>query len=154
MEFSRSVSILWRRWYFFLPALLLALVVTAGVFISVKPTYSAETVLLLVPPNAQTNTTGKSSPFDSYGLNTVAAIVASAESSQSAESRLKADGVAGAYTVVPDPTGDTPEIQVTATAASPVLAKNWDAMISSDVVRYVRTFQRSSGASPATFVRT
>jgi hypothetical protein len=154
------MHILWRRRLFFFPAVALALIVTAGVYLSVKPTYSAETILLLVPPSAASSSSSTTSgvvtsPYDSYGsLNTVASIVSSAESSQVAVARLARQGVGDTYTVTPDPTGDTPEILATATAASPVVAMQWDAIIAKDVVGYVHNFQKSSGASASTFVQT
>jgi len=158
MEFSRSMSILWRRWYLFVPALLLALLITAGVFVSVKPTYSAETVLLLEAPNPPALAVKGVvlSPYDNYGgLNTVAAIVSSAESSQARAAILGTEGVpATAYTVTPDPSGNTPELQVTATSTSPVVALQWDRIVAKDVRAYMHQFQLNSNATPSTFVTT
>ena len=63
------MSVLRRRWYIFVPALVLALVITGGVFVSVEPTYSAETILLLVPdripPFRHKGRASVTSPFDS-----------------------------------------------------------------------------------------
>ena len=151
------MSILRRRWLFFLPALLLALVITGGVFLSVKPTYSAETILLLVPPptSALTAKGAVASPYNGYGnLNIVAAIVAEAESSQVANARLLASGVPKTgYTVTPDPTGNTPELLVTATSVVPKTAMSWDKIVAQDVRSYVQGFQQQSGTTPSTFVQ-
>ena len=151
------MTVLWRRRLIFLPALLLALVITGGVFVSVKPTYSAETILLLVPPHLSVGSKLPPSPFQGYdNLNTVAAIVSSAESSQARAALLKDKFQIPdtGYTVTPDPTGDTPEIIVTATSDVPATAMSWDRFVAADVVSYVYNFQASSSssASPSTFV--
>jgi capsular polysaccharide biosynthesis protein len=151
VEFSRSISILWRRWYIFAPALLLALVITAGVFLSVKPTYSAETTITLVPPPASALATKGVTPsnYNSYdNSNTVAAIIATAETSQLAAQKFQKQGVPNtAYTIVEDPTGNTPSLLVTATSTTPGLAMSWDKTLGNDVVTYIQKSQAKSSLS-------
>ena len=151
MEFSRSISILWRRWYLFAPALLLALVITAGVFVSVKPTYSALTTITLVPPPASALGAKGVTPsnYNSYGnSNTVAAIIATAETSQLAAQKYLKQGVPNsAFTIAQDPTGNTPSLLVTATSTSPGLAMSWDKTLGNDVVTYIQKSQAKSSRS-------
>ena len=157
------MSVLWRRKLFFLPALVLALVITGGLFESVKPTYSAvSTVLLTNPTNPPSNSAPadkgiKFSPFYLYNdLNTVAAIVSDAESSPSAQQEfLKKDDVPKTgYTVTPDPTGDSPELIITTTSVVPGQAMTWNQKVTADVQNFVTNFQNASHTSPATFVQT
>ena len=96
------------------------------------------------------------SPYTNYGnLNTVAAIISSAESSQAAIGRITAKGVSkDGYTVTQDPTGNTPELFVTATSAVPATAMTWDRIVTRDVTKYIYGFQNGSNATPSTFVTT
>jgi hypothetical protein len=58
------------------------------------------------------------------------------------------------YTVAPDPTGNTPELIITATSVVPATAIAWDNAVVKDVRSYMQNFQNSSGASSSTFVKT
>jgi hypothetical protein len=156
---SRGVTVrewllLRRRWYIIAPIPLLVALV-AGIVVSMVPsTYSAETIMLVVPPQAATSHAQHVSQFDSYSLMTVAAIISDAESSRAAAHHLQGEGVSqGTYTVRPDPTGDTPELIVIARASSAAMALHYDAVVAHDVVSYVYNVQKGSGASPSTFVK-
>jgi len=153
MDFWQSLALLGRHWFFFGVGLLLAIVVTAGVFEAVKPQYQATTDLLLVPPSISTTNLTNVSPYDAYGnLNTVASIVSDAESSQGAANRLDREGVNGTYTVGTDPTGAVPELILSVTASSPQAALAQDAILTTDAITSLRQAQQLPGADSRTFV--
>jgi hypothetical protein len=153
MDFWQSLALLGRHWRFFGVGLVLAVVLTAGVYESVKPQYQATTELLLLPPNISTVNLRNVSPYDAYGnLNTVAAIVSDAESSQGAANRLEQEGVTGTYTVGTDPTGAVPELILAVTASSAQAALQQDAVLTTDAITSLRQAQQLSGADSRTFV--
>jgi hypothetical protein len=157
MEFSASVALLLRRKYFFAAAAVLALFITVGVAIAVKPVYQAQTELLLLPPKVPTGTgqTVGNNPWNNFGsLDTVAAIIGDVEGSDSAKKRLKAEGVTGSYTVTPDPSGNVPVLTATASSSSPVDALRQDRTLSNDVMSYVHNAQVKSGGLAQTFITT
>lgn len=156
MDFWASASLLFRRWKFFLPALILALAITGGAYVAVKPAYQAQTTILLVPPKSTFGSQNAVvSPLNNYGsLNTVAAIISEAQTSQAATARLKAKGVASGYTVTPDPTGAVPELIITSSATTPAAALSQDAILTQDTLSYITSIQLSSGAPTRTFVTT
>jgi len=153
MDFWQSLVLLARHWLFFGVTLLLAIVVTAGVYEAVKPQYQATTDLLLVPPSISTTNLKNVSPYDAYGnLNTVASIVSDAESSQGAANRLFKEGLSGTYTVGTDPTGAVPELILVVTASTPAAALEQDAILTTDAIIDLQHAQQLSGADPLTFV--
>jgi capsular polysaccharide biosynthesis protein len=151
MDIWQSLVLLGRRWVFLSVALLLAVVVTAGVFHEVKPQYQATSALLLVPPTAPSTKTAGNFVNDYGSLDTVASIVSDWESSQEFAAQLKATGIDN-YTVSTDPTGSVPELLVTATASSPAEALAQNRTLSQDAVNYL--FQMQLGASPNSLIST
>ena len=149
MDFLQSLALLGRRWVFFVAALLLAAIVTAGIFYTVKPQYQAPSDLLVVPPAIPTTQTAGNFVNDYGNLNTVASIVSYRENSQQVATQLKAIGIDN-YAVTTDPTGAVPELIVTVTASSPLLAFSQDKWLTQDVGSYLLHMQ--SGANPDTFV--
>ena len=151
MDFWQSLALLGRRWVFFSAALLLALVVTAGIYHTVKPQYQAVSELLLVPPAIPSTQTFSNSINDYGNLNTVASIVSYRENSQQVATQLKAIGIDN-YTVGTDPTGAVPELIVTVTTSVPSEALSQNKTLTGDVIRYLSTMQ--VGAAPGTFIST
>ncbi|MGA3217168.1 MAG: hypothetical protein ABSD97_15930 [Acidimicrobiales bacterium] len=151
MDFWQSLALLGRRWVFLSIALLLALVITAGVYETVKPQYQGTSELLLVPPAISSNQTFGNSINDYGNLNTVASIVSYREDSQQVADQFKAIGIDN-YTVGTDPTGAVPELIITATANSPSLALAENRTLTRDVIDYLSQVQ--SGAKPGTLIST
>jgi hypothetical protein len=151
MDFWQSLALLGRRWAFFGFALLLAAVVTGGVFHAVKPQYQATSELLLVPPpTSSTKITGNF--INDYGnLNTVASIVSYRENSQQVATQLKAIGIDN-YTVSTDPTGAVPELIITVTASDPPLVLSQNRTLTKEVANVLLAMQ--AGASPDTLITT
>lgn len=140
MEFSTSMSIIHRRWRFFVPAILLALAMTGGVAIAVKTTYQASTTLLLMTPsvNPAATATTRVNPWSAYGLTELSQIWAAGESSDAAKARLKDEGVTDVYTVTTDPAGVLPEIIATTSDHIPSVALSQDAILTRDLEGYMR----------------
>jgi hypothetical protein len=151
MDFWQSLALLGKRWVFFGAALLLAVVVTAGVYHSVKPQYQATSELLLVPPTTSSTKTASNFVNDYGNLNTVASIVSYRENSQQVASQLKAIGIDN-YTVSTDPTGAVPELIITVTAGTPSLVLSQNRTLTGEVVNVLLDMQ--AGAGPNTLITT
>jgi len=143
VEFSTSMSMIRRRWYFSVPAIVLALLVTVGVAIAVKPKYLASTTLLLMTPSASPPQSAQTrvNPWAVYGLTPLSQIWAAGESSDAAKLRLQHEGITDSYTVTTDPAGVLPEIITTTSDKSPAVALAQDATLTRDVENYVRRAQ-------------
>ena len=159
MDFWTSIKVLARRWYVFIPALALSGVVTLALYHHLKPTYEAKSIILLVPPKA--TPTGNaavlvpSNPYLGFGnLNTVAAILSASETSPAAVSRLAHLGVTDTYTIVPDPLGQIPELNVTVDGKSSVTVLAESKTIDSDISQYLVSTQNASSAPQLTWITT
>jgi len=145
MEFWTAVAVLRRRWYVFIPGLVITVVVAVVLGGQAKPVYKAVGSVRLVRPASDPTTSSASpSPTLEGGSNPISDgdplqnlnLMALVADNGVFRDQVIAAGGSGNYEVVP-PFGNTPSLGFTTTAASPeramadysVLIKTFDEMV-------------------------
>jgi capsular polysaccharide biosynthesis protein len=154
MDFWTSLQVIGRRWRVFVPALVISALVTLAVVHEVKPSYQASSTVLIVPPKISTTTNPLASSnaflqFPNY--NTVAALLATAETAPTAKAQLATKGVTASYTASPDPAGQVPEVNLNVTGKDPSVLQQ-SQTLTQDVSSRLVQLQARTGAPPVTYV--
>jgi hypothetical protein len=158
MQFWDFVSILLRRWFVVIPALLIVAEAAFLVAVNIRPDYQAGGSLLLITPNPPSQTrTGLLPPANPYlGFNSslvvAAGIVTRVVTTDAATiHKLREAGATADYTVTND--GKTPILIVTATGKNPVQTLKTVDVVSKGIAADLTAREQATGAPPDTWIR-
>ncbi len=128
MDFWDLTRLLYRRWYFSVPMVVLTLAATVGVLLTAQPDYTATTHVQLIPPQPTTVNGQVREPVNPYlqlGLGSLSELARVSLEGESVAKGLESAGLGDTFTVTVDQwsplvtieaVGDT-ERQATGTAA-------------------------------------
>jgi hypothetical protein len=141
-----------RRWYLFVPGLLLTAALCAAAAVVVPPTYSAKGYIVLLPPQSATQVDGGNPYLALGGLDSAVSILSLDMNDSNTSTSLLKGGASGTYLVAPDLATAGPVLIITANNSTAVGALQTLDVVMKQLPKTLSALQSSIGAQRSAFI--
>lgn len=156
MSLRETLLVIVRRWRLSVPAFVLSVILAAGTFVLIRPSYVAEEQLLILASPTAAGIDEPTNPFLNFGstlVSTAGVVTLTVQAPQVVEA-LEKQGFSAEYEVKIDDSTPAPILLVTATDADPGVASRTADAVTDEVKKSLDAVQEKAGAPRDTWVRT